>query len=106
MKNAFLHGLIFEELYLQQPLGMADPQHPNHVCKLNKAFYGLKQVPRAWFDRFSAFILKYGFFFVVSLILPYLFFTRILAHYFYSSMSMICYSQALLHPSFQILLRC
>ena len=37
-------------------------QTSTHVCKLKKALYGLKQALRAWFDRFSAFLLKYGFF--------------------------------------------
>jgi len=62
VKNAFLHGSISEDLYMQQPPGMADSQHPTHVCKLQRALYGLKQAPRAWFDCFSAFLLKYGFF--------------------------------------------
>ena len=47
---------------MEQPPGMADLEHPTHVCKLQKALYGLKQAPHAWFDRFSAFLLKYGFF--------------------------------------------
>ena len=47
---------------MEQPPGMADSQFPNHVCKLQKALYGLKQAPRAWFDCFSSFLLKYGFF--------------------------------------------
>jgi hypothetical protein len=42
---------------------MTDPAYPKHVCKLQKAFYSLKQAPRAWFDRFSIFLFKYGFFF-------------------------------------------
>ncbi|XP_015577713.2 uncharacterized mitochondrial protein AtMg00810-like [Ricinus communis] len=62
VKNAFLHGNISEEIYMQQPPGMADSQHPNYVCKLQRPLYGLKQAHRAWFDRFSAFLLKYGFF--------------------------------------------
>ncbi|RVW86387.1 Retrovirus-related Pol polyprotein from transposon RE1 [Vitis vinifera] len=62
VKNAFLHGLISEDIHMEQPPGMADLEHPTHVCKLQKALYGLKQAPRAWFDRFSAFLLKYGFF--------------------------------------------
>ena len=61
MKNAFLHGLISETIYMEQPPGMADPHLPQHVCKLQHALYGLKQAPRAWFDRFSAFLLQYGF---------------------------------------------
>ncbi|RVW59273.1 Retrovirus-related Pol polyprotein from transposon RE1 [Vitis vinifera] len=59
VKNAFLHGLISEDIHMEQPLGMADLEHPTHVCKLQKVLYGLKQALRAWFDRFSAFILKY-----------------------------------------------
>jgi len=62
VKNAFLHGLISESLYMEQSPGMADPAYPKHICKLHKALYGLKQAPRAWFDRFSIFLLKYGFF--------------------------------------------
>ena len=62
VKNAFLHGLISEDIYMEQPPGMSDPTFPNHVCKLQQALYGLKQTPRAWFDRFSAFLLQHGFF--------------------------------------------
>jgi hypothetical protein len=62
VKNAFLHGLISENIYMEQPSSMVDPAYPKHVCKLHKALYGLQQAPRAWFDRFSIFLLKYGFF--------------------------------------------
>ena len=47
---------------MEQPLRMDDPRYPTYVCKLQRAPYGLKQAPRAWFDQFSAFLLKYGFF--------------------------------------------
>ena len=47
---------------MEQPLGMLDPKFSSHACKLQKAPYGLKQAPRAWFDHFSAFLLKQGFF--------------------------------------------
>nr|KYP50346.1 Retrovirus-related Pol polyprotein from transposon TNT 1-94 [Cajanus cajan] len=62
VKNAFLHGVLSENIYMEQPPRMADPNSPIHVCKLQKALYGLKQAPRAWFDHFSSFLLKYGFF--------------------------------------------
>ena len=42
VKSAFLNGII----YVEQPPGFDDHQHPNHVYKLKKALYGLKQAPR------------------------------------------------------------
>ncbi|GJV58616.1 retrovirus-related pol polyprotein from transposon TNT 1-94 [Tanacetum coccineum] len=39
---------IFEEVYVAQPDGFVDPDHPEKVYRLRKALYGLKQAPRAW----------------------------------------------------------
>jgi hypothetical protein len=41
VKNAFLHDFL-EEVYMRQPPGYEDASHPNYVCKLDKAPYGLK----------------------------------------------------------------
>ncbi|GJY69321.1 putative reverse transcriptase, RNA-dependent DNA polymerase [Tanacetum coccineum] len=48
VKSAFLYGTIDEEVYVSQPPGFVDPDHPNKVYKVVKALYGLHQAPRAW----------------------------------------------------------
>jgi hypothetical protein len=47
MKNAFLNGVIQEEVYVRQPLRFESPKYPDEVYKLSKVLYGLKQAPRA-----------------------------------------------------------
>ena len=61
VKNAFLNGFIFEEVYVEQSPGFENNSLPNHVFKLTKALYGLKQAPRAWYDRLSTFFIEYNF---------------------------------------------
>nr|GEY87627.1 hypothetical protein [Tanacetum cinerariifolium] len=62
VKTAFLHGSLKEDVYVCQPEGFIDADHPSHVYKLKKALYGLKQEPRAWYDELSTFLLQNNFF--------------------------------------------
>jgi hypothetical protein len=61
VSNAFLHGILKEEVYMSQPQGYINAQHPDYVCRLHKSIYGLKQAPRAWFERFTGQLLQFGF---------------------------------------------
>ncbi|GKB94030.1 retrovirus-related pol polyprotein from transposon TNT 1-94 [Tanacetum coccineum] len=56
VKTTFLHGTLKEDVYVCQPEGFIDVDHPSHVYKLKKALYGLKQAPRAWYDESSKFL--------------------------------------------------
>nr|GEY64551.1 retrovirus-related Pol polyprotein from transposon TNT 1-94 [Tanacetum cinerariifolium] len=62
VKTAFLHGSLKEDVYVCQPEGFIDADHPSHVYKLKKALYGLKQAPRAWYNELSTFLLQNHFF--------------------------------------------
>nr|GEV41560.1 hypothetical protein [Tanacetum cinerariifolium] len=62
MKTAFFHGTLKEDVYVCQPEGFIDADHPSHFYKLKKALYGLKQAPRAWYDELSTFLLQNHFF--------------------------------------------
>jgi hypothetical protein len=61
VKNAFLHGDLVEEIYMEIPPGFASRIEKGMVCKLKKALYGLKQSPRAWFGRFTKVMLALGY---------------------------------------------
>ncbi|GJV08468.1 retrovirus-related pol polyprotein from transposon TNT 1-94 [Tanacetum coccineum] len=54
IKSAFLYGTIDEEVYVSQPPGFVDPDHPKKVYKVVKALYGLHQAPRAWTEGYHA----------------------------------------------------
>ncbi|GKF10647.1 retrovirus-related pol polyprotein from transposon TNT 1-94 [Tanacetum coccineum] len=59
VKTAFLHGTLKKDVYVCQPEGFIDADHPSHVYKLKKTLY---EAPRAWYDELSKFILQNHFF--------------------------------------------
>jgi len=61
VKSAFLNDYINEEVFVSQPPGFENHQHPKHVFKLKKALYGLKQAPRQWYERLSDFLTSQGY---------------------------------------------
>lgn len=61
VKSAFLHGVLEEVVYIQQPKGYVVRSEEDKVYKLHKALYGLKQAPRAWFSRIEEYFAKSGF---------------------------------------------
>ncbi|GKE71463.1 putative ribonuclease H-like domain-containing protein, partial [Tanacetum coccineum] len=59
--SAFLYGTIKEEVYVTQPPGFKDPDHPDKVYKVVKALYGLHQAPKAWYETLANYLLGNGF---------------------------------------------
>jgi len=61
VKNTFLHGDLQEEVYMEIPPGFSKDVIAEKVCRLKKSLYGLKQSPRAWFDRFRCALCGMGY---------------------------------------------
>nr|GEU82380.1 hypothetical protein [Tanacetum cinerariifolium] len=61
VKTVFLNGPLKEEVYVAQPDGFVDPDHPKKVYQFRKALYVLKQAPRAWYGKLSKFLTSKGF---------------------------------------------
>uniref|UniRef100_A0A1J3DVK1 Retrovirus-related Pol polyprotein from transposon TNT 1-94 n=2 Tax=Noccaea caerulescens TaxID=107243 RepID=A0A1J3DVK1_NOCCA len=59
VKNAFLQGDLDEEVYMTPPPGIIIT--PGKVLRLRKAIYGLKQSPRAWYQKLSSTLRDRGF---------------------------------------------
>uniref|UniRef100_A0AAV1U2T2 Reverse transcriptase Ty1/copia-type domain-containing protein n=1 Tax=Peronospora matthiolae TaxID=2874970 RepID=A0AAV1U2T2_9STRA len=60
VKTAFHNGTLEEEIFMKQPDGFVDANHPHHVCKLKRALYGLKQSPSMWNQTIDEFMRNIG----------------------------------------------
>lgn len=58
VKNAFLNGVLKEDIYMCVPEGL---KAQGMVCKLKKTLYGLKQAPKEWNERFHEFITRLNY---------------------------------------------
>jgi hypothetical protein len=54
-------GLVIELVFVKQPPIFENPKFPNHVYKLDKALYGVKQAPRAWYEHIKELSVDRGF---------------------------------------------
>ncbi|KAA3464546.1 Reverse transcriptase, RNA-dependent DNA polymerase [Gossypium australe] len=63
VNNAFLNGDLDTEVFMQQPSGYVQYDSTGNplVCRLKKALYGLRQAPRAWFEKLKCFLMSIGF---------------------------------------------
>ena len=57
--TAYLNSDLTTRIYMQQPEGFIDPDHPLYVCSLLKSLYGLKQSGRLWNHTFDTFLKLY-----------------------------------------------
>ncbi|GKA99733.1 retrovirus-related pol polyprotein from transposon TNT 1-94 [Tanacetum coccineum] len=61
VKTTFLNGPLKEKVFVHQSIDFIDPDFPNHIYRLKKDLYGLKQALRAWCDNLSSFLIKHYF---------------------------------------------
>lgn len=59
-KSAFLNGSLDHTVYMAQPPGFEDPEHPDWVCEVVGSLYGLKQSPRQWNKDLHALLIDVG----------------------------------------------
>ena len=61
VKTTFLKGDREEEIFVKQPEGFIDKEHPNKVCRLRKSLYGLKQSARCWNKTIDEYLKQSGY---------------------------------------------
>nr|GEV02886.1 hypothetical protein [Tanacetum cinerariifolium] len=61
-------------IFMAYPDGFVDPDIPNHVYRLKKALYGLREAPKAWYDNLSSFLIEHHF--TKGIVYPILFTRR------------------------------
>ena len=61
VKTAFLNGELSEEIFLKQPEGFVEKGYEDHVCKLKRSIYGLKQSARCWNEELDKKLKDMGF---------------------------------------------
>ena len=61
VKTTFLHGELEEKIFMHQPEGFVIEGKEDHMCRLKKSLYGLKQSPRQWYLRFDTFMIEHGY---------------------------------------------
>lgn len=60
VNNAFLHGDLNEDVYMEVPEGVICMKE-NQVCKLKKSLYGLKQARTKWYKKLTSLLVKQGY---------------------------------------------
>ncbi|KAL4038827.1 hypothetical protein IC575_002458 [Cucumis melo] len=94
VNGAFLNDYLNEEvIYAVQPKGFIDFEYPKHVYKLNKVLYGLRQAPRAWYERLAIYLSCKGYF-RAELTKHYLFTEQMMNSLLHKSMLMISYLES------------
>ena len=58
VKLAYLHRVLDEEIYMEQPEGFITKGEENKVCRLVRSLYGLKQAGQVWNRTFAHTIKK------------------------------------------------
>ncbi|CAM9773098.1 unnamed protein product, partial [Heterosigma akashiwo] len=61
VQTVYLNDTLSEELCIEQPEGFCGPEFPDHVWKLKKSRYGLKQSPSCWYANLREILREYGF---------------------------------------------